>query len=71
MRRERGRETFGVVAAQWLASRHDLKPRTRPDTRNLLNAKTKSNHADLSITATFGHHPVNQITRADRARGDE
>jgi hypothetical protein len=72
MRRERGRETFGVVAAQWLASRHDLKPRTRPEYENLLNAKTKSNHADLSITgATFGHRPVNQITRADRARGDE
>ena len=65
-------ETFGVVAAQWLASRHDLKPRTRPEYENLLNAKTKSNHADLPITgATFGHRPVNQITRADRARGDE
>ena len=57
MRRERGREMFGVVAAQWLANRHDLKPRTRAEYDNLLNAKTKSNHADLSITATFGHRP--------------
>ena len=33
--RERGRETFGVVAAQWLDSRHDLKPRTRAEYANL------------------------------------
>jgi hypothetical protein len=35
--RERGRETFGVVAAQWLASRHDLKPRTRAEYENFLS----------------------------------
>ena len=68
--RERGREMFGVVAAHWLASRHDLKPRTRAEYENLLSTKTRarrngdgSNHADLSITATFGNRPVNQIRR--------
>ncbi len=34
--RERGRETFGVVASQWLGSRHDLKPRTHAEYANLL-----------------------------------
>ena len=72
--RERGRETFGVVAARWLASRHDLKPRTRAEYVNLLSAKTRARHdghgasmADLSITATFGDRPVNEIMRADVA----
>jgi integrase len=72
--RERGLETFSVVAAQWLASRHDLKPRTRAEYDNLLSAKTRTLRdgdgkptADLSITATFGHRPVNAITRADIA----
>ena len=72
--RERGRESFGVVAAQWLASRHDLKPRTRAEYDNLLSTKTRRLRdgngkptADLSITATFGDQPVNTITRADIA----
>lgn len=72
--RERGRETFGVVAAQWLASRHDLKPRTRAEYANLLSSKTRARRsgdgfstADLSISATFDHRPVNQITRSDIA----
>jgi integrase len=72
--RERGRETFGVVAAQWLASRHDLKPRTRAEYANLLSGKTRARRnghaastADLSISATFDHRPVNVITRADIA----
>jgi integrase len=72
--RERGRETFGVVAAQWLASRHDLKPRTRAEYANLLSAKMRARRngdgastADLSITAMFGDRPVNDITRADIA----
>jgi integrase len=72
--RERGREPFGVVAAQWLASRHDLKPRTRAEYANLLSDKTRARRAgdgastaDLSITATFGDRPVNQIVRADIA----
>ena len=62
--RERGSETFGNVAAQWLASRHDLKPRTRAEYANLLTAKTRS-HGDsgLSISAQFGGRPVNEITR--------
>ena len=72
--RERGREAFGVVAAQWLASRHDLKPRTRAEYANLLSDKTRARRngdgastADLSITATFGDWPVNEIMRADIA----
>jgi integrase len=72
--RERGRESFGVVAAHWLASRHDLKPRTRAEYANLLSDKTRARRnvdgvstADLSITAMFGDRPVNQIVRADIA----
>ena len=72
--RERGREAFGVVAKQWLASRHDLKPRTRAEYANLLSDKTRARRtgdgastANLSIIATFGDRPVNQIVRADIA----
>lgn len=35
--RERVKGTFGVVAAQWLDGRHDLKPRTRAEYANLLS----------------------------------
>jgi integrase len=59
--RELGRQPFGVVAAQWLASRHDLKPRTRAEYANLLADKA----FELSIAKTFNHRPVNSITRAD------
>lgn len=55
-------------------SRHDLKPRTRAQYANLLTDKTRARRiadgvstADLSITATFGHRPVNEISRADIA----
>lgn len=72
--RERGRESFGVVAAQWLSSRHDLKSRTHAEYANLLSDKTRARRdaegdstANLSISATFGHQPVNEITRADIA----
>jgi integrase len=72
--RERGRETFGVIAAEWLASRADLKPRTRAEYTNLLADKTRARRngygastADLSIAATFGHRSVNEIMRADIA----
>jgi integrase len=72
--RERGRETFGVVATQWLASRHDLKPRTRAEYDNLLAAKSRAlrdpdgnSTTNLSIAAMFGHRPVNSITLADIA----
>ena len=72
--RERGKESFSVVAAQWLASRHDLKPRTRAEYANLLSGKTRARRngdgartADLSIAATFDHRPVNEILRADIA----
>lgn len=72
--RERGKETFSAVAASWLASRHDLKPRTRAEYANLLSGKTRArltgdgaSTADLSISATFDQRPVNTITRADIA----
>lgn len=72
--RERGKVTFGVVADQWLESRHDLKPRTRAEYANLLSGKTRARKssdgvttADLSIAATLSHRPVNEITRADIA----
>jgi integrase len=68
--RERGAETFGSVAAHWLASRHDLKPRTRAEYENLLSAKTRARSdsdgtstAELAIAATFGDRPVNTISR--------
>ncbi|OBH94299.1 tyrosine-type recombinase/integrase [Mycobacterium sp. E2733] len=72
--RELGRETFGVVAMQWLASRHDLKPRTRAEYVNLLSGKTRARRnsdgvstAELSIAETFGRRRVNEIMRADIA----
>lgn len=72
--RERGKETFEVVAAQWLASRHDLKPRTRAEYANLLSGKTRARKTgegdsteDLSISATFNRREVNTITRSDIA----
>ncbi|RFZ61378.1 hypothetical protein DE4576_05474 [Mycobacterium marinum] len=72
--RERGKETFAAVAADWLASRRDLKPRTRAEYANLLADKAKARRtpagvstADLSIAATFGHRRVNEIRRADVA----
>jgi integrase len=63
--RELGGEPFGVVADQWLKSRHDLKPRTRAEYENLLADKTRTPDADLSIAATFAARPVNTITRAE------
>ena len=64
--RERGKETFPNVAQSWLASRHDLKPRTRAEYENLLTPKTRAHgpgHSDLSIAETFNSRPVNEITR--------
>ena len=63
--RELGRQPFGVVADQWLKSRHDVKPRYYAECKNLLAEKTKAKDADLSIAATFNHRPVNSITRND------
>jgi hypothetical protein len=40
--REPGRETFGEVAAAWLVSRHDLKPRIPAEYANLLCLKGES-----------------------------
>ncbi|MCF6386821.1 tyrosine-type recombinase/integrase [Mycobacterium sp. MBM] len=63
-----------MVAAQWLDSRHDLKPRTRAEYANLLSNKTRARRTsvgestkDLSIAANFHHRPVNTIMRADIA----
>ncbi|WP_026002987.1 Arm DNA-binding domain-containing protein [Rhodococcus sp. R1101] len=36
-----GAMTFGAAAEEWLASRHDLKPRTRAEYENLLRPKTR------------------------------
>lgn len=72
--REAGKATFGAVADEWLAGRHDLKPRTRAEYTNLLALKSRSRKtsdgtdtAELSIAATFGGRQVNSITRADIA----
>jgi integrase len=63
--RQLGRQPFGLVADQWLTSRHDLKPRTRAEYENLLADKSTAKDFDLSIAATFAKRPVNSITRAD------
>lgn len=72
--REAGQATFATVATDWLAGRHDLKPRTRAEYTNLLATKTRArkagdgvSSAELSIIATFGSRAVNSITRADVA----
>lgn len=60
-----GALTFSVAAGEWLASRHDLKPRTRAEYENLLRPKTRGPIATrgLSIDATFGGYPLSAITR--------
>ena len=62
--KERGKEAFGVLAKAWLASRHDLKPRTRTTYEMLLADKVRQTGPDdLSIAATFNPKPINSITR--------
>ncbi|MGW4016777.1 tyrosine-type recombinase/integrase [Rhodococcus ruber] len=60
-----GALTFNRAAEEWLASRHDLKPRTRAEYENLLRPKTRGPIATrrLSIDAAFGGYPLNAITR--------
>ncbi|MGI1849940.1 hypothetical protein [Rhodococcus sp. SJ] len=60
-----GAVTFSPAAEEWLASRHDLKPRTRAEYENLLRPKTRGPIATrgLRIDATFGGYPLNAITR--------
>lgn len=60
-----GALTFGVAAGEWLASRHDLKSRTRAEYENLLRPKTRGpiTTRGLSIDATFGGYPLSAITR--------
>ncbi|MDV7088673.1 tyrosine-type recombinase/integrase [Rhodococcus opacus] len=56
---------FRQAAGEWLASRHDLKPRTHAEYANLLRPKTTGSLAirALSIDATFGGYPLNAVTR--------
>ncbi|WP_068275545.1 tyrosine-type recombinase/integrase [Aldersonia kunmingensis] len=63
-------QLFAYAAEAWLASRTDLKPRTRGEYENLLSPKKgarKDAHgnstAHLSIIATFGGKAVGSITR--------
>lgn len=72
--RDAGKESFRRVAAEWLASRQDLKPGTRTEYANLLADKQRARKdgdgastADLSIASTFGDCAVNSITRSDIA----
>ncbi|QYB02737.1 tyrosine-type recombinase/integrase [Rhodococcus sp. USK10] len=60
-----GGVAFRQAAGEWLASRHDLKPRTHAEYANLLRPKTTGQLATrvLSIDATFGGYPLNAITR--------
>lgn len=55
---------FRDAASAWLASRVDLKPRTREGhTRLLAPRKHRTATWALSIDATFGGYPLNRITR--------
>lgn len=67
--RERGSESFAVVAAHWLATRHDLKPRTLAGYREMLSPAADRNRdmRALGIDAVFGSRAVNEISRADIA----
>ncbi|MGV9713986.1 tyrosine-type recombinase/integrase [Gordonia sp. NPDC003424] len=63
-------QLFAYAADAWLASRTDLKPRTRGEYENLLSPKTRARKdangnstAHLSIIATFGGKAVGSITR--------
>lgn len=63
-------QLFAHAAEAWLASRTDLKPRTRGEYENLLKPKTRARKdsngnstADLAIIATFGGKAVGAITR--------
>lgn len=67
-----GNITFREEAAQWLASRHDLKPTTRGGheyalapaaSRKGINRRRAAQAR--SIDATFGGYPLNKITRDD------
>jgi integrase len=63
-------QLFAHAAESWLASRTDLKPRTRGEYENLLSPKKRARKdangnstAHLSIIATFGGKAVGSITR--------
>lgn len=65
--RELGSETFRAVAAEWLATRHDVKRRTRAGHREKLRPadQRKGDMRTLGIDAVFGDKPVNEIRRSD------
>lgn len=72
--RRAGELLFTEAAQAWLASRTDLKQRTRAEYENLLRPKTRARKtadgvstANLSIVATFGGRAVQAITRAEIA----
>lgn len=63
-------QLFAHAADAWLASRTDLKPRTRGEYESLLSPKKRARRdangnstAHLSIIATFGGKAVGSITR--------
>lgn len=60
-----GAMPFREAAASWLASRHDLKARTRAGYVYALapGDQRSSATAELRIDATFGDYPLNAITR--------
>ncbi len=56
---------FRVAAADWLASRHDLKVRTRAGyAYALAPRKRRTATANWGIDETWGAFPINMITRA-------
>lgn len=61
-----GQTTFRDAAAMWLASRADLKDRTRREYGQMLApaAERRGDMSKLGIDAVFGGYPVNKITRS-------
>jgi len=56
---------FRVAAGDWLASRHDLKERTRAEYAHALAPrKRRSATASWGIDETWGAFPINKMTRA-------
>jgi integrase len=60
-----GKTTFRDAAAMWLATRADLKPRTRREYGQMLAPATvrKGDMRTLGLDAVFGGYPVSKITR--------
>lgn len=59
-----GSVLFRVLAAEWLASRHDLKARTRAGYALALAPRTRrSPTVSFGIDETWGAYPINKIAR--------